>query len=349
MDCDGFSEEVCRFLEFIGIKGYEARAYLTLLSHGMETAPRLAAESGIPLPRIYDVLRSLLRKGLVEVKAGRPRYYKAIPPSIALKRYVELYIDRIRGLLGRVSTELEKYYQSAVAEEPSIWLTYSPEASAEKVKSLIEGMNIDGYASLDPVLLREFSKSLYRKLSSTPENLFSITIIRGVEPGLISDLMRLDNVMILRQPTGYIRMLDVDHKDGVLFSENYALFTREEELLMIIDDAYFYGYWRNAGMLKKFTVKRGNHYRTSHHWMILPLVIDALKQGLNPILKITGHWVKTGEPARVTVRAESVYRGVDDYRRTITGVTMDGERITIGGLGASVEDVSASMIEVIID
>ncbi len=344
-----FGEEVYSFLEFIGIKGYEARAYLTLLKLGAETAPKLAANAGIPLPRVYDVLKNLVRKGLVEVKAGRPRLYRALPPRIALKNYLQSYIKEISELGEKVAAILEKHYRSIEHVEPNIWLTYSFEASVEKAKELINSMNIDGYGLLRHELFKELRRTLYKKLENKPEILFSLTVDTDTDPDLLRDLIRLDNIMILKQPISLISLIDADHERGVLFAKNYSLFTSEEELMLIFDNAYFYGYWRNAGIIKRFTVRKGGWYKTSHQWMVLPLINDALRQGYKPLLNITGTWVKTGKPAKVTVRAESVYRGLDDYRRTIMGTTLDGKRLSIGGFGATVEDISAKYIEVIIE
>jgi len=53
-------------LEEAGLSPYEADVYATLLEMGTASATEVADESGVPGPRIYDVLRSLTDRGYVE-------------------------------------------------------------------------------------------------------------------------------------------------------------------------------------------------------------------------------------------------------------------------------------------
>jgi len=56
---------------------YEARAYIALL-RGAMNAREVAQASGVPLPRVYDTLRSLEEKGFAEEAADR---FQALPPK----------------------------------------------------------------------------------------------------------------------------------------------------------------------------------------------------------------------------------------------------------------------------
>jgi sugar-specific transcriptional regulator TrmB len=76
-------------LEGLGLSPYEATAYVALLRRG-ETAPgELTQISGIPRPRTYDVLRSLVAKGLALEHAGRPVRYEALDPRHGVPRLLE--------------------------------------------------------------------------------------------------------------------------------------------------------------------------------------------------------------------------------------------------------------------
>ena len=77
-------------LTSLGLKKYEARAYLALLGHEKSSAVEVANRAQIPRQRIYDVLASLLDWGIVETTDGRPIRYTARHPAVALPSILEL-------------------------------------------------------------------------------------------------------------------------------------------------------------------------------------------------------------------------------------------------------------------
>ena len=77
-------KDVESVLREIGLNAYEIKAYLTLLKLGPATGYNIGKMSGVPSGRIYDIVDSLMLKGLVEQKAGKPKKFAAIRPEIAL-------------------------------------------------------------------------------------------------------------------------------------------------------------------------------------------------------------------------------------------------------------------------
>lgn len=65
----------------LGFTEYEARAYIGLVGLSEGTARQVHEASGVPRPRIYNIMESLERRGIVEVWQGKPRYYRAVPPD----------------------------------------------------------------------------------------------------------------------------------------------------------------------------------------------------------------------------------------------------------------------------
>src|SRR5947209_6648985 len=63
--CEGMDDaDVIRRLTQLGLNSYEARAYVALAGRGSCAAADVARLSGLPRQRIYDVLASLVEKGL---------------------------------------------------------------------------------------------------------------------------------------------------------------------------------------------------------------------------------------------------------------------------------------------
>ncbi|BES82325.1 TrmB family transcriptional regulator [Pyrodictium abyssi] len=113
---EGLEERLRRLL---GLSGYEARVYLAVL--GGASRPReIAEEAGVPPQRIYDVLRSLQRRGLV-VQTGEG--YKATPPARALGAEAERLIVEARlraDELRALAQELERHATSTAREHVAV-------------------------------------------------------------------------------------------------------------------------------------------------------------------------------------------------------------------------------------
>lgn len=72
----------------LGLTTYEARAYLALVRRDAYTAAQVARQSGVPRQRIYDVLGTLVEKGLASTRPGSVVKYAAIAPEMAIDRLV---------------------------------------------------------------------------------------------------------------------------------------------------------------------------------------------------------------------------------------------------------------------
>src|SRR6266700_3938443 len=70
----------------LGLTSYEARAYVSLVRRDSFTAAQIARTAGLPRQRIYDVLASLVEKGLASARPGTVVKYAALSPELALER-----------------------------------------------------------------------------------------------------------------------------------------------------------------------------------------------------------------------------------------------------------------------
>jgi hypothetical protein len=74
-----------RTLADLGLTSYESRAYLALVRRDAFTAAELAAASGIPRQRVYDVLAGLVARGLVRDRGGSVSTYVAVDPDVVIE------------------------------------------------------------------------------------------------------------------------------------------------------------------------------------------------------------------------------------------------------------------------
>ncbi|MGH3064693.1 MAG: TrmB family transcriptional regulator [Gaiellaceae bacterium] len=85
-------------LSELGLTNYEARVYLALTRRGSSTAAETARVAGIPRQRIYDVLSSLVTRGLASSRPGQVTKYVATAPAEAIERLVSDHRQKLERL-----------------------------------------------------------------------------------------------------------------------------------------------------------------------------------------------------------------------------------------------------------
>ncbi len=91
--------------ERFGLREYEVKVYLALLK-GRATLKEVAATSKVPIPRVYDTVRSLEDKGFVQ---RTPKGPAAEPPRIALEsrfRQLEAEAEEERAMREQAKGQL---------------------------------------------------------------------------------------------------------------------------------------------------------------------------------------------------------------------------------------------------
>ncbi|MEP7361124.1 MAG: helix-turn-helix domain-containing protein [Chloroflexota bacterium] len=103
----------------LGLTSYEAKAYLTLIRRDSFTAAQVARQSGLPRQRIYDVLGSLVQKGLAVARPGNVVKYAATPPDVAVNQLVATHredLERIETDAKQMVADLEPAFEEGQAE-----------------------------------------------------------------------------------------------------------------------------------------------------------------------------------------------------------------------------------------
>jgi len=92
----------------LGLTSYEAKAYLALLRRDSSTAAQAARLANVPRQRIYDVLASLVDKGLASTRPGQVAKYAAVAPELALERLVSDQRDQLAELERETAALIEE-------------------------------------------------------------------------------------------------------------------------------------------------------------------------------------------------------------------------------------------------
>jgi HTH-type transcriptional regulator, sugar sensing transcriptional regulator len=126
----------------LGLTMYEARAYVALIRRDGSTSAEIARVSGVPRPRIYDVIDSLVAKGLASERPGHTAKFVATPPDEAVNLLVNIHRERLQTLesdADAVRDELSPAYrEGSMHSDPLdyIELIRLPEAIAKRFNEL---------------------------------------------------------------------------------------------------------------------------------------------------------------------------------------------------------------------
>ena len=91
----------------LGFSQYEARCYVGLLGPEPQTGYAVAKATGVPQPKVYEVLRKLAARGAARQVPGRPVRFAAIPPGELLDSLETTFDERIdsaRAASARLDT-----------------------------------------------------------------------------------------------------------------------------------------------------------------------------------------------------------------------------------------------------
>lgn len=104
----------------LGLTRYEAGAYRALIRRNRATGAEAARLARLPRQRIYDVLDSLVARGLVTVQPGRPARFVARPPREAVElllREHRLRLERLELDATQTVEELHPAYEAGRQED----------------------------------------------------------------------------------------------------------------------------------------------------------------------------------------------------------------------------------------
>ena len=120
----------------LGLREYEAKIYVALAGLGQANVRRIHEASGVPRPRVYDVLNALAEKGFIEIRQGSPLMYSAVRPDIVvafLKKDLDTAAQKSIKTLEALSLDAEQDYSP-------IWYVHSDWTIQRNLEMLVEAV-----------------------------------------------------------------------------------------------------------------------------------------------------------------------------------------------------------------
>ncbi|MWV41170.1 TrmB family transcriptional regulator [Natrialba sp. INN-245] len=342
------SDELRSTVEHVGdrfnLGEYEIDAYLTVLGQGQLTASEISDRTDIPQPRVYDTVRSLSDRGLVELRESRPMKVVAIDPGDAF--------DDVQDSLEQMIDELEARYTAPARDTEAVSLVKSRSTILRYLEEIIDAAEYELSLSLTPDLLMRFEEELQAAVDD------GVSVDLVVTPA--SDAPAPAEFDYLAVATSARARRGITTPVIAVADGNYSIYATQDALR---DDQDRYGVIFNRSALgflvsgffgtvlwttAEETLGEDESARSypRRYASIRRCVKDLLDEGGEFYATIDGRDVEIGGSRVVRGKVREVSFEVSEEVANLTLESEDGEEITVGGRVAALEDVEAHEIHI---
>ena len=171
MDANSQLEQAIEVLLELGLKEYEAKCFVTLSRMPSATAKDISETTDVPRTRVYDAIRVLEAKGLVEIQHSSPQQFRAVPVDEAVETLQDSYESRMQTLRDALQgiDPVEVDDDSVVQE---VWSMTGSQAIRNRTRNLLE-------EATDEIVLvigeeELLTGDLLAKLAETPDGVILI-------------------------------------------------------------------------------------------------------------------------------------------------------------------------------
>lgn len=123
-------------LQQLGLKEYEAKCFVALSQLATGTAKEVAEIADVPQTRVYDTVRLLEARGLVEVQHTSPQQFRTVRIDEAVETLQGQYESRIERLSDALEQTREGRTRST-AENQEVWSLVGADAIRNRVERLV--------------------------------------------------------------------------------------------------------------------------------------------------------------------------------------------------------------------
>ena len=325
---------------------YEIDAYLAVLEHGELTASDIADRTDIPQPRVYDTVRSLSDRGLVELRESRPMKIVAVDPDDAF--------GDLRSSFTEMVDELEARYTAPTRETEAVSLVKSRSTILRYLEEVIADAEYELALSVTPGLLRRFRDELAAKVQEgVSVELLVTPAARAPDPEEF-DYLEVSTIARARRgiTTPILAVGDGEYsvyatQDALRDDrERYGVIFNRSALGFLVSGFFGTVLWTTAETL----AADGTARPFPRRYASIRRAVKDLRafEGEEFFATVEGRDIETGDP--VTVQGRVVDLAFEDTEE-VASLTVETEtgRIDIGGRVAALEDVEGQEIVIGLD
>ncbi|WP_255193306.1 TrmB family transcriptional regulator [Natronobeatus ordinarius] len=132
-------QQAVELLQQLGLKEYEARCFVALTRLPKGTAKEISENSDVPRTRVYDAIRVLESKGLVEVQHSSPKQFRSVPVGEAAETLRQEYESRTETLVDLIETIAPASGDDDREVTHEVWALSGSPSIANRTRQLVEG------------------------------------------------------------------------------------------------------------------------------------------------------------------------------------------------------------------
>lgn len=179
MDDSSIQQRAVETLEELGLREYEAKCFVALTEMSAGTAREVSECIDVPRTRVYEAVRVLESKGLVEIQHSSPQQFRAVAPNEAVALLQQRYQSRIETLDGLLDDIRARGERDESDPDQEVWSLDDGEAIDTRTASLLESAQDEALLFVgDPQVL---SDDLCRSLESTRDRDIDFAVGAGTE------------------------------------------------------------------------------------------------------------------------------------------------------------------------
>jgi len=213
-------QDLIEALSKLGLSEYESKVYITLIKLGISEIKEIAAHSKVPRTKIYPVLKSLEKRGLVVIIPEKPIKAKALTPTNSLLEQIKELEENLIIMKNAV-LELQKIYESSSKkikiEEQKYWIIKDDEiikhindTLAQASKYVYFVINNDGL---------EILSKCYDVINRISKSGINVKIYTNSNSLIINKLLDLIEIKYISN-TYDSNFILIDGKDLIVFNKN---------------------------------------------------------------------------------------------------------------------------------
>lgn len=349
------TEELSDVLQAAGLSFYQADAYVTLLELGTASATEVARSSDVPDARIYDVLRDLDEMGYVELYEQETFQARATDP--------ETVVDDLTDRASRfehAATEIQDRYEQPTLDAHTVSIVKRFDTVLEAARTFVADADTQIHATLTPEQFRDLRDDLAEaKGRGVTVNLTLLYRDEDRDLGAVDFEDVCTEVHRRPRPSPFIVTSDLRRTafaSNPAAIEDYGMILENRSFTYVFFWHFLIFMWLPWPVLYA-EEPDGAPKRYADVRQFLLEYIEPIREGARVTVEVTGRDTESNQDVTITgsvVDTEYVSEAAAaldsellELAGTATIVVDDGEeRHTVGGWGATYEDVEAKRITV---
>lgn len=348
MDAEGLAE----LLERFGLSEKEIDTYLAILDHGESKASTIADAADVSKRYVYSISEELEERGFVEVDDHAvPTVVRPVDP--------ETVVDRLTRSVEEIEPELRSRYTTTERPSEQFEVIKSRQTVLKRIESLLSEAETEVTLSLPASVLPQIRSTL----EETADRGVLVLLLLGTADGGDVDTASLaGTASTVRTWDALVpTMLTVDRQHGLLSpsqllttstSDTKAISLSQEQLAPVLVGSFLANYWPIA---EERYVTTADDLPATYEGFRHAVFQIALHRATDTDLEVT----VTGSPVGDRDLPSTLTGEVVDVRQSLVRpatstvpienafeIRVDGERYTIGGAGAFLEDFEAESVTI---